>query len=273
MYILTLLYCQYIIFSTRSTFDFFTDMRHFIHYEYSWIYVLYLDLGIDTYFIYVWIQGHVSCKAAQVWISIYWPSNADLTYTYLIIYISPPLPGCTSRNTPWEQLRSCKTIVMFRLRRFTAGYSVRWSARHTVTLSHCHTHLRLLWSLHHWRSSLLFVCGSFLLLKQQFCQVLVICVTMYLLIFCPVLQVLFLKNTYSLVKGRRWLPPRTPPGPLGQDFLHGAVARLPSGQCPVTGDSGTGNARNNSSRKCHQRDNADRWATTLFATTIGNGLG
>ena len=30
------------------------------------------------------------------------------------------------------------------------------------------------------------------------------------------------------------LPPAPLPGPLGQDFLHGAGTGLPSGQCPVT---------------------------------------
>ena len=42
---------QYITFSTRSTFDFFTDMRHFIHYEYRLDYIK--ELNIRTYFIFI----------------------------------------------------------------------------------------------------------------------------------------------------------------------------------------------------------------------------
>ena len=88
------------------------------------------------------------------------------------------------------------------------------------------------------------------------------------------LDVLFLflsyilkKNTNLLVKGRPCPPhPSRVPRP-GLPALRGDKITI----WTVSRDSG--NARNNSYRKCHQRDNADRWATMLFAITIGNGLG
>ena len=127
------------------------------------------------------------------------------------------MPGCMCQDTPWEPLRSCKTIVMFRLRRFTAGCSVRCSA---VTLSQLSHHLRLLWSFHS-MAAIAPLClwiipafettsflPSFSHMRDH--------VSDHLLPFSPHLHVLFLslsyilkKKTNSLVKGRPC--PRTPP--------------------------------------------------------------
>ena len=43
------------------------DISYIMNIDYitvEYTYVLYLDLGIDTYFIYVSIKGHVSCKSS-----------------------------------------------------------------------------------------------------------------------------------------------------------------------------------------------------------------